>query len=264
MIWESPMKTRRSLSLVCLLSLLSFASVLAAQTANTPEPATIVVYGASGRVGSRIVSEALDRGYAVIGVGRTLSSITERHERLTVVQGDVTDASSVIEIVTGHEVVISAVGGVNPDSDDPMLSIPWRATDALVDALRAVGEDAPRMFVIGGARTTLDREPGVPYFELQDAGRVTEIEGLRVTVSMIGHTMALDYLRSIDDIEWTFVAPPLELWPGERTGEFRVGPGVVMRGADGQNAVSMEDLAVAIIDEIEAPQFIKSRMTAAY
>jgi putative NADH-flavin reductase len=210
------------------------------------------------------VSEALDRGYAVIGVGRTPSSIADRHERLTVVQGDVTDTSSVIEIVAGHDAVISAVGGVNRDSDDPMLSIPRRATGALVDALRAIGEDAPRMFVIGGARTTLDRAPGVPYFELEDAGRITEIEGLEVTVSMIGHTMALEYLRSIDDIEWTFVAPPLELWPGERTGEFRVGPGVVVRDAQGENTISMEDLAVAIIDEIEAPQFIRSRMTAAY
>ena len=63
---------------------------------------------------------------------------------------------------------------------------------------------------------------------------------------------------------WTFVAPPLSLLPGERTGTFRIGPGVVMRDADGQNAVSMEDLAVAIINEIEEPQFIRSPMTAAY
>lgn len=258
------MKTLRVLSLVSFFSPLFFANELIAQTTNTTEPTKMVVYGASGRVGSRIVTEALDRGYAVTDVGRTPSSITARHERLTVVQGDVTDTNSVIDIVAGHDVVVSAVGGANPDSDDPMLSIPRQATGALVDALRDLGQDAPRMFVIGGARTTLDREPGVPYFELEDAGRVTEIEGAAVTVSMIGHAMALDYLGSIDDIEWTFVAPPLSLNPGARTGEFRVGPGVVMRDADGQNAVSMEDLAVAIIDEIEEPQFIRSRMTAAY
>lgn len=258
------MKTLRVLSLLSLFPPLFFATELIAQPTNATDPATIVVYGASGRVGSRIVSEALNRGHTVIGVGRTSSSITARHERLTIVQGNVTDTNSVIEIVAGHDVVVSAVGGVNPDTDDPMLSIPRQATGSLVNALRTLGEDAPRMFVIGGARTTLDKEPGVPYFEPEDAGRVTEIEGGRVTVSMIGHAMALDYLRSIDDIEWTFVAPPLSLVPGERTGAFRVGPGVVMRDAAGQNAVSMEDLAVAIIDEIEQPQFIRRRMTAAY
>ncbi len=90
------------------------------------------------------------------------------------------------------------------------------------------------------------------------------IEGTSVTVSMIGHALALDYLRSLTDIEWTFVAPPLDLRPGERTGVFRVGPGVVMRDSDGRSMVSMEDLAVAIIDEIESPNYIGRRMTAAY
>ena len=234
-----------------------------AQTAAA-QPVRIAVYGASGRAGSRIVREALDRGHAVTGIGRTPANITERHERLTIVQGDVTDTASVIELVAGHDVVISAVGGVNPDSDDPMLSVPRQATGSLVEALRALGDDAPRMMVIGGARTTLDREPGVPYFELGTAGVGTEIEGTGVTVSMIGHALALDYLRSLPDIEWTFIAPPLDLSPGERTGVFRVGPGVVMRDAEGRNSVSMEDLAVAIIDEIEVPNYIGSRMTAAY
>lgn len=258
------MKALHTGFVLAVLSSFLLTSDLDGQTAVVNEPASIVVYGASGRVGSRIVSEALNRGYAVTGVARTPASITMRHERLTIVQGDITDKASVIDIVAGHDVVISAVGGVNPDSDDPALSIPRQATGALVDALRTFGEDAPRMFVVGGARTTLDRERGVPYFKLEDAGQVTEVEGASVTVSMIGHAMALDYLRSADDIVWTFVAPPLSLNPGERTGEFRVGPGIVMRDSDGENAVSMEDLAVAIIDEIEARQFLRSRMTAAY
>ena len=253
-----------------IIALLTAAGLLALPGAHMPaqtaaaQPLRIAVYGASGRVGSRIVREALDRGHAVTGIGRTPANITERHERLTVVQGDVTDTDWVIELVAGHEVVISAVGGVNPDSDDPMLSIPRQATGSLVEALRALGDDAPRMMVIGGARTTLDREPGVPYFELEDAGRVTEIEGTRVTVSMIGHALALNYLRTLTDIHWTFIAPPLDLRAGARSGVFRVGPGVAMRDAEGRNAVSMEDLAVAIIDEIESPSYIGRRMTAAY
>ena len=250
--------------LLVAIGLLSFSGARAPAQTVAAQPVSIAVYGASGRVGSRIVREALDRGHSVTGIGRTPASITERHERLAAVLGDVTDTASVIDLVAGHDVVISAVGGVNPDSDDPMLSIPRLATGSLVDALRALGDDAPRMMVIGGARTTLDREPGVPYFELGVDSLGMEIEGASVTVSMIGHALALDYLRSLTDLEWTFVAPPLDLQPGERTGVFRVGPGVVMRDADGRNAVSMEDLAVAIVDEIESPNYIGRRMTAAY
>lgn len=257
------MKTS-TLGLFLTIGILALAGTDAPAQTDAVQPVRIAVYGASGRVGSRIVREALDRGHSVTGIGRTPANITERHERLTVVRGDVTDTASIIELVSGHDVVISAVGGVNPDSDDPMLSIPRQATGSLVEALRALGDDAPRMMVIGGARTTLDRAPGVPYFELESGSVGMEIEGTGVTVSMIGHALALDYLRTLTDIEWTFVAPPLDLPPGERTGVFRTGSGVVMRDADGRNSISMEDLAVAIVDEIESPNYVGSRMTAAY
>ncbi|MCZ0955105.1 MAG: NAD(P)H-binding protein [Rhodospirillaceae bacterium] len=257
------MKTS-TIALLITVGLITVSGTDAPAQMSAAEPVSIAVYGASGRVGSRIVREALDRGHSVTGIGRTPANITERHERLMAVQGDVTDTASVIELVAGHDVVISAVGGVNPDSDDPMLSITRQATVSLVDALRALGDDAPRMMVIGGARVTLDREPGVPYFDLENGSLGTEIEGARVTVNMIGHALALDYLRTLTDIEWTFVAPPLDLLAGERTGVFRVGPGVVMRDTEGRNSISMEDLAVAIIDEIEMPRYIGSRMTAAY
>ncbi len=148
-----------------------------------------------------------------------------------------------------------------------MLSVPRQATGSLVKALRALGDNAPRMIVIGGAITTLDSEPSVPFFEAKDAGRVTQIGGITLTASMIGHRRALDYLRmltDVRDVKWTFVTPPMDLLPGERTGKFRVGDGVVLRDAQGRSAISMEDFAVAIIDEIEAPNYLGRRMTAAY
>ena len=57
---------------------------------------------------------------------------------------------------------------------------------------------------------------------------------------------------------------PLKKRPGERTGVFRVGPGIVLRDAGGRSRISMEDLAIAMIDEIEAPHYIRARFTAAY
>src|SRR5690606_24279679 len=72
---------------------------LRAQPASTPK--RIIVYGASGRLGSRIVHEALERGHSVTGVSRDPSRLTERHDRFTAVQGDILDAGSVARIVAG-------------------------------------------------------------------------------------------------------------------------------------------------------------------
>ncbi len=222
------------------------------------EPARIAVYGASGRVGSRIVAEALSRGHYVTGIGRRPESITLKHERLSIATGDIRDSADVARLVKGHDAVISAVGGANPDSDDPLDSVPRQGAEALVTALRSLGDEAPRMMVVGGGSTTLDESPGVPFVDPDDIP-----EGPRGT-QMIGHRLALEYLRMIEDVRWTFVAPALQMRPGERTGTFRVGPGIVIRDTEDQSVISMEDLAVAMIDEIEDPQYIRARFTAAY
>jgi len=114
------------------------------------------------------------------------------------------------------------------------------------------------MMVVGGGSTTLDESPGVPFVDPEDIP-----DGPRGT-QMIGHRLALDYLRTIEDIRWTFVAPALQMRPGERTGQFRVGPGIVIRDDEDKSEISMEDLAVAILDEIENPHYIRARFTAAY
>lgn len=237
---------------------------VASQSTQMAKPVKIIVYGASGRVGSRIVREALDRGHSVAGVGRTPAKITQRHARLKIAQGNVLDTDSVVKRIAGYDVVISAVGAPNPKSDNPMLSVPRQATVSLVKALRTLGAKAPRVIVIGGAITTLDLKRGVPYFRAKDIGTITEINGITLTPSMIGHRLALDYLYSSKNIKWTFIAPPMRLRPGKRTGKFRVGNGVVLRDKQGESAISMEDLAVAIINEIEAPKYLGRRMTAAY
>lgn len=228
--------------------------------AQTPvvQPTRIAVFGASGRVGSRIVNEALERGHSVTGISRSLETLTVDHPRFTGVVGDVTDPVSVAAAVAGHDAVISAIGGSNPDSDDPADSIPAQAGRALVAGLRRLGEDAPRLIVVGGGSTTLESSPGVPIDDPTDIP--TGARGARI----LGHRVVLELLETVDDIDWTFFSPALEMRPGERTGVFRVGGSVVIRDAAGVSRISMEDFAVAMIDEIEHPQHIREQMTVAY
>jgi len=249
----------RYLAVPALLLLGALTSALAQQRPTEGMmPLRIAVYGASGRVGSRIVAEALARGHYVTGIGRRIDSISANHEQLTKVTGDVTDPGAVAATIAGHDAVISAISGNNPDSDDPNDSIPMQAARALVAALRSLGPDAPRMIVVGGGSTTLEESPGVRFDDPDDIP-----EGPR-GIRMLGHGLALDYLKPITDVRWTFFSPALQMRPGERTGVFRVGGSVVIADTDGNSTISMEDFAVAMIDELEMPQYINQQMTVAY
>ena len=54
------------------------------------------------------------------------------------------------------------------------------------------------------------------------------------------------------------------LEPGERTGKYRTGTGQLLTDEKGESRISMEDLAIAFLDEVEKPRFVRRRMTAAY
>jgi putative NADH-flavin reductase len=73
-------------------------------------PVKLVVFGGTGRTGVFIVREALAANHDVTVVARTPSKVTERHSRLEVVRGDVTDGESVATAVAGKDGVISAIG----------------------------------------------------------------------------------------------------------------------------------------------------------
>ena len=83
--------------------------------------------------------------------------------------------------------------------------------------------------------------------------------------SASGQAEALAYYRASAGATWTFVSPPpLHFYVGERTGHYRTGLDQPVTGPDGEARLSYEDLAVAIVDEIERPQFRNTRFTAGY
>ena len=72
----------------------------------------ILVYGASGKVGTHVVDEALNRGHVVTAVSRDPARITKTHHKLTVVQGDILDTESISNLAAGQDVIIISVRGV--------------------------------------------------------------------------------------------------------------------------------------------------------
>ncbi|RZU63088.1 NAD(P)-dependent oxidoreductase [Zhihengliuella halotolerans] len=213
----------------------------------------ITVFGAAGTIGSRIVTEALGRGHTVTAVVRDPAKIADPDPRLTVTTGDVLDPASVTSAAAGQDVVVSAVGG----GDGPgHLATIAPAARSLVDGLRALPQPAPRLVAVGGAGSL-----GTP-----DGRQVWDSPGLPEPLLQIMHAHgdALDYFRTVTDVDWTNLSPAAQIAPGERTGRYRTSLDELLTDAAGNSYISVEDYAVAVLDEIETPAHSRQRFAVAY
>ncbi|MGK5549160.1 NAD(P)-dependent oxidoreductase [Streptomyces sp. URMC 127] len=212
--------------------------------------AKIALFGATGTIGSRVLREALNRGHQVTAVVRDPGKLTEKHENLTVVTGDVLDPQSVTAVAEGQDVVVSAVGG----GDGPgHIATIKPAAESLVAGVRALGEKAPRLITVGGAGSL--RTP--------DGKQVWDAEGLPEFLLQIMHAHgdALDFYRTVTDVRWTNLSPAGLIEPGERTGTYRTALDDLVVDGNGKSRISAEDYAVALVDEIEEANHIGERFT---
>lgn len=220
--------------------------------AQAAEPLRIGVIGATGMIGQRVVDEALRRGHDVTAVVRDPGKVTRADERMRVVRGDVLDRERLATVLADLDVVVSAVGtGRAPDADG---SIYLAAAQSLVEVLRARGDAAPRLIVVGG----------VGSLALDETTLVVERVAADRHPEHYGQKAALDFLRTVTDVRWTYLSPPAAIAPGTRTGQYRVGRDELLRDAAGKPAsISMEDYAVALIDEAETGRHVRARFTVA-
>ncbi len=243
----------RSATLVCIV--LAFAT----GTANGKAALSIVVYGATGDVGTHIVQEALNRGHQFTAVSRRPEQVEMQHDRLSIVKGDLLDRASVAGTVSNKDVVIVSVRGVIGDSGTPESALQFLAAEILVDVLSQLGDPAPRLLHVGGSGS-LEVEPGVRY-----AAKLPKVfipKGLEVEI--LGQILALEFYRKVDDVQWTYVTPPKNFTNGPRTGVFRIGGDQALEDKRGRTRLSRADFAVALIDEAEQAQHVRQRISVAY
>ncbi|MER6299623.1 NAD(P)H-binding protein [Kitasatospora sp. NPDC001539] len=210
--------------------------------------ASIAVIGANGSIGSAVVTEAAARGHDVTAVVRDPARY--RGGTASVERGDVLDPADVARVARGRDVLVSAVGGGDGPGHAALIE---PAARSLVEGLRALGDAAPRLVVVGGAGS-LETAPGV---------RVWDAPGLPEPILQImhAHGAALDYFRTVSDVRWTVLSPSAEIGPGERTGRYRTGLEQLLSDAGGRSRISVPDYAVALVDEIEQPEHIGERFT---
>lgn len=215
---------------------------------------SIVIFGASGNIGSNIRKEAVSRGLRVTAV--THSSPIDPEPNLVSLTADLADTEAVARIVSGHDAVISAYSpGLRKYSAEEAAELIRRAHESLFQGVRLGG--VRRLILVGGVGS-LEASPGVDV-----------VDSDFYPADHKAHTLRnREILRSLKrgevDLDWTYVSPPLEIKPGERTGKFRLGGDLLLRDDAGNSRISEADFAVAILDELEQGRFVRGRFTAAY
>ncbi|WP_312425490.1 NAD(P)-dependent oxidoreductase [Serratia sp. (in: enterobacteria)] len=211
----------------------------------------VAIIGATGFVGRRVVDEAQARGIQVTAIARQKKELPE-HANLTVALGDVADTAWLAGQLRGQDAVISAY---NPGwGEDNLYEKTTRGAQQILTAVEQAG--VKRLLVVGGAGS-LEVAPGV---ELVDTPQFPE--NIRPGAQAVRDLR--NKLRNESALDWTYLSPAALLAPGKRTGQFRLGTTQLLMNGEAPASISVEDLAVAIVDEIEKPQFIRAQFTAAY
>ena len=239
--------------------LLMFAFTAASSAEEGTDQLQILVYGATGKIGTHVVEEALQRGHLVTAVSRDPSRIKKQHENLTAVTGDLLDLQSIELLVEDKDIIIVSVRGMIGEDKKPENTLQYIATRNIVGQLRGVGGGAARLIHVGGSGS-LEVEPGVLYAD--KIPRVFLPKSLEHEIQ--GQILALEFLRTVNDIDWSYATPAKNFTNGERTGEFRIGGDVLMEDDRGKSRISRADFAVALIDEAEKADHVQQRFSVAY
>lgn len=212
----------------------------------------IVLIGATGNSGSRILNELVSRGHNVTAVSRSAADKIKPTAQVKPVDNDLSDVASLAKLFEGADVVVHAYAPPQNDTDK-LIGV----TDRIVEAISlAGGKKGPRLLVVGGAGGL----NVAPNLTLHDSGYLPEAY-LPISGS---HIKVYTALKANNTINWTYFAPAGFFQPGERTGKFRLGKDDLIADEKGNSAISMEDYAIAAVDEIEKPQHLNERFTIGY
>jgi uncharacterized protein len=210
------------------------------------KPPSILLVGASGMIGSRILTEATSRGHYVIAASRHPEKIATG-QNIKAIQLDATDEKAFAAEARHVDVIVLATsprGGGDPLKEAKSLS------DSAIATARATHK---RLVVVGGAGS----------LNYPDGRRVVDTLPAAYQGEALAMRNFLDALKA-SDVDWTFVCPAFSIAPGTRTGKYRVGTNILLSNAKGESRISAEDYADALVSELEKPAHGHAQMTVAY
>ncbi|MGM0877526.1 MAG: NAD(P)-dependent oxidoreductase [Bacillota bacterium] len=205
----------------------------------------IGVIGASGKAGSLILEEAIDRGHTVTAIVRNAGKLKDKNA--AVLEKDIFELNT--EDLKQFDVVVNAFGA--PAGKEELHV---EAGRSLIESIR--GTSNTRIIVVGGAGSLfVDEAKTTRAMDTPDFPKE-----YFATASNQGKN--LEDLQNTSGIEWTFISPAAFFDPeGKRTGSYQKGKDNFIVNAKGQSYVSYADFAIAVLDEIENPQHKNERFT---
>jgi len=213
----------------------------------------VAVIGATGFVGKQVVNELSNRGYVVTAIARDSSKV-EAKDNVTAINADVNNVEELAKVLEGSDAVINTfnAGWTNPNLYDDFLN----GSRNIEKAVEKSG--VKRFITVGGA--------GSLFIDGQQL-----VDGPDFPADIKpGAAAARDYLNEIkknETLDWTFFSPAIEMHPGTagiRKGTYRTALENPVFNEEGRSILSVEDVAVALVDELEQNNFVKQRFTAAY
>ena len=198
----------------------------------------VALVGATGKAGSRVLNELVNRGHQVTGIVRHPENVPEM-EGVTAVGTD-GSRESLADTIRGHDAVVSSVRFVDLEPE------------VIVPAVKDSG--VKRYVVVGGAGSLLHADGTEEVHGIPEPFRPNSLKG----------TELLNMLKKSEGLDWTFISPSRMFTPGERTGKFRYGKDHLLMDEDGNSAISFEDFALALVDELEQPKYVRQRFTVGY
>jgi putative NADH-flavin reductase len=244
---------RAFLANVCRSLLIAGAALLTGAAAAQSPPSQpkaksmdILLVGASGMIGSRILAEAVSRGHHVVAAARRPEKI-RTSANVKAIKLDATDASALTAAAKDVDAIVIATsprGGGDPIQEATAVG------DAAIAAANATGK---RLLVIGGAGSlkTPDGKSVADTLPASYRGEALAMRGVLESLKASGTT-------------WTFFSPAMSIAPGKKTGKYRVGTDTVLSNDKGESKISAEDFSNAVVDELESPKHLKGQMTVAY
>jgi putative NADH-flavin reductase len=211
----------------------------------------ITVFGAAGNVGSRVVDEALSRGHHVTAVVRDPARVHLLPAAADARTGDAGTVQDVVELSAGQDVVISATRPP-PGREHELVA----TTETLLAGLAKTGV---RLLIVGGAASLT--VPGTEGAMVLDDPALVPADHRDIALAGVDQ---LDACRANTTVDWAYLSPAANVEPGERTGGYRVGTDDLLVDANGNSTISLEDLAVALLDEAEQPRHHRARFTVSY
>jgi putative NADH-flavin reductase len=195
----------------------------------------LFILGATGGIGQHLLRLALDHGHQVTAYVRSPQKIPLKHERLTVVTGDVFNAEQMARAMAGHDAVLSAFGPLTIRSS----TLRRQFGKAVAAAMRKSG--VRRAEVVSAA------------FLFRDLDVIARFLKATLFRQMAPDMAGMESEVSQDDLDWTIVRPP-RLTNGPARHSYRVSDGTLPRGGF---LISRADVAHFLIGEAENPTHLK-------